>query len=84
MYIVLIQGTRFVLILLWTAAILSLFSIFSANWNVIFLSIAATVLCIHVLEYLLVKAKTGRAISLFWTLFYGYGYWLPLFKEGGK
>ncbi len=84
MFQLMIGSTRILLLALWAACILSLFSIIPQPYSQAVLILGTVVLLIHFVEYLLVRSKVaerlGGKTGFIETMTFGFGYWLPVLK----
>jgi len=87
MFDLLINGTRAILVVLWSLSVLVILSLASLPTALLsyVLPLAGIVLLVHLFEYFAMKtkvsAKTKIEMSLIQTMLWGFVYWLPLLKE---
>jgi uncharacterized protein YhhL (DUF1145 family) len=87
MFSLIISITKVLLIGLWVFALLGLLSMspLTAQYQFYVSILAAIVLLVHFIEYLIMKAKVKSKaklpMSFIQTMLWGFGYWLPLFKN---
>ncbi len=77
--------TKALVLALWVACILSLFSIVPQPYGQAVLMLGAVILLLHFVEYLLVRSKVterlGGKTGFIGTMVFGFGYWLPVLRE---
>lgn len=67
-------------VLFWVVFIVNLFQLLP-NYYVWLTYAGFGLLVIHGLEYVMIKPKKFKDMSLIQTLLFGFGYWLPILKS---
>ncbi len=84
MFKLMIGLTRALVLALWVACILSLFSIVPQPYGQPVLMFGTVILLLHFVEYLLVRSKVaerlGGKTGFVGTMVFGFGYWLPVLR----
>lgn len=73
--------TKMTVSMIWLAFILSSTSLFSDDYNSVFVMLGILLFLIHIIEYIVVKLMTVNEISFIQTMIFGYGHWLPILKN---
>jgi uncharacterized protein YhhL (DUF1145 family) len=77
--------TKGALLVFWLACILSLLSLIPNPYGQTILWIGASLLLVHLIEYLFVKSKVAERTDgdsgFIPTMVFGFGHWLPILKR---
>jgi len=73
--------TKFIVIMIWIAFLLTLFSVFPDSYSAIFKFLGIALFVIHLTEYIAIKKMIKQDIDFIQTMLFGYGHWLPLLKK---
>ncbi len=88
MFELMINLTKALLLVFWAACILSLLSVVPEPYSRYVLMIAAVLLLLHFVEYLLVRSRVaerlGGKTGFIGTMAFGFGYWLPVIRHPQK
>ena len=88
MFELMISLTKALLLAFWAACFLSLLSIIPEPYSRYLLMIAAVLLLLHFVEYLLVRSRVaerlGGETGFIGTMVFGFGYWLPVIRRPQK
>ncbi|NOR19080.1 MAG: DUF1145 domain-containing protein [Xanthomonadales bacterium] len=88
MFELMINLTKALLLAFWAVCILSLLSVVPEPYSRYVLIIAAVLLLLHFVEYLLVRSRVaerlGGKTGFIETMAVGFGYWLPVIRHSQK
>lgn len=85
MFNMVVQVTRFGVVVFWTAAVLSVATIVPLPYATYIMWAAGAIFVFHFLEYVFVKTSIappdGEEISFIKTILFGFSYLLPIFTK---